>query len=279
MDDALAGTGLKNASLDRTHEAGVWRLLSPGRLFVLAFALRCAFALWLPAAIVWPDGERYVLIAENLLAGAGFGSLEMNKIAVPTQPLLIAALLGISGHSYVAARVGFALIGALSCVLTYRLATAVFDRRVGSLAALLLAIYPLHAYSSALFEIPQGIFILLMSAALLALNTFASKRETGMLLAAGIACGGAALSVPTVLPYLAALPAWFILVDARVGFWLRNTAVFLCGVVLVLAPWVGRNYAAYDRFVLINAAGGENFWKANSSAWRTLRSTRRGAAV
>jgi hypothetical protein len=62
--------------------------------------------------VVWkPDGDRYVLIANNLLSGRGFGSIIENRLSVPTLPLLIAGVDWVSGYNYTVLRLFGALLG------------------------------------------------------------------------------------------------------------------------------------------------------------------------
>jgi hypothetical protein len=81
-------------------------------IFAIALVLRAAVALWLPPEVVWkPDGDRYVLIANNLLSGRGFGSIIENRLSVPTLPLLIAGVDWVSGYNYTVLRLFGALLG------------------------------------------------------------------------------------------------------------------------------------------------------------------------
>ncbi len=237
-----------------------------GVLLVFAFALslRVAFALWLPDGILWIDGQRYVKIAESLLAGQGFGSLQMNMIAVPTQPLLIAAFKLLPGGSFTAVRLGFALLGAVTCVFAYALGNRLFDGRAALLAGLILAIYPMHAYVSALFEVPQTFFVLVVSGAFLALYRAQRARDVKFWALSGGLFGLSALSVPTILPFLPCVVLWIPVRESGRSRWLPAMATFSIGVVVALTPWATRNYLAYGHPILVNVAGGENFWKANS---------------
>ena len=61
-------------------------------VFLIALVLRAGVAIWLPKAVVWPDGHRYERVALNLIEREGFGDLGANAMSVPTQPLLIAAV-------------------------------------------------------------------------------------------------------------------------------------------------------------------------------------------
>lgn len=233
-------------------------------VFTLALLVRVAFALWLPDGTLWIDGQRYVKIAESLLAGQGFGSLQMNMIAVPTQPLLIAAFKLFPGGSFTAVRLGFALLGAVTCVLAYSLGSRLFDARAGLLAGLILAIYPMHAYVSALFEVPQTFFVLVVSGAFLALYRAQRARDVKFWALSGSLFGLSALSVPTILPVMPCVVLWIPVRESDRSRWLPAMAAFSIGVVVALTPWAARNYLAYGHPILVNVAGGENFWKANS---------------
>ena len=233
-------------------------------VLALALSLRVAFALWLPDGILWIDGQRYVKIAESLLAGQGFGSLQMNMIAVPTQPLLIAAFKALPGGSFTLVRAGFALLGAVTCVLAYWLGARMFDARTGLLSGLILAVYPMHAYVSALFEVPQTFFVLVVSAAFLALYRAQRARDVRFWGLSGALFGLSALSVPTILPFLPSVVLWIPVRESDRSRWLPAMAAFSIGVIAALSPWATRNYLAYGHPVLVNVAGGENFWKANS---------------
>lgn len=233
-------------------------------VFTLALSLRVAFALWLPDGILWIDGQRYVKIAESLLAGQGFGSLQMNMIAVPTQPLLIAAFKALPGGSFTTVRMGFALLGAVTCVVGCWLGTRLFDARAGLLAGLILAIYPMHVYVSALFEVPQTFFVLVVSGAFLAVYRAQLAGDVRFWALSGGLFGLSALSVPTILPFLPCVVLWIPVRETDRSRWLPAMAAYSIGVVLALTPWATRNYLAYGHPILVNVAGGENFWKANS---------------
>ncbi len=258
----------RRASLDAllrtwSSRAGNGSLL----LFFAALLVRGGFALWLPDGILWIDGERYMRIAESLLAGQGFGTLAMNRIAVPTQPLLIALFLALFDGSYTMLRMGFAVIGAATCVVVDRLGREVFDSGTGFLAGWTLALYPLHAYASALFEVPQTFFLLASSGAFWCLFRFRRRRRNRDLLGAGLLFGLSALSVPTVLVYLPLVLVWLAVLASGKAARMAAIAAFSLGIVTALSPWAIRNYMAYGHLILVNAAGGENFWKGNTQTY------------
>jgi 4-amino-4-deoxy-L-arabinose transferase-like glycosyltransferase len=240
-------------------------------ILVISAALRFAVALWLPAEIVWADGERYVTIAENLREGHGFGTQSENRASVPTQPLLIAAVQLLFGKSFTVLRLFFATMGAATCALGYLLAKELFDPIVALIAGVLLAIYPAYIYLFALFEYPQPFFIFVMGIAFLMLYRFIRLRQLPSLLVAGVSFGLGALSVPTALAFAPALllSLWL----GRVSQFARIATLLIISAGLPIGAWALRNYVAYGQFILVNQAAGTNFWLANNSTYSKFGKT------
>ena len=234
-------------------------------ILLIAAGLRVAVALWLPAEVIWPDGQRYVAIAQNLRVHHEFGTQYDNRLSVPTQPLLIAAVQLIFGTSFTALRLFFAAMGAVTCVVGYQLAKNLFDPSVALIAGVLLAIYPYYVYLFSLFEYPQPFFIFIMSVAFLMLYRFVRSGRVASLLVAGTCVGLGALSVPTALVFLPALllSLWL----GRVPQMGRVAALLLVAAALPVGAWAFRNYVAYGQLILVNQAAGTNFWAANNATY------------
>ncbi|HET9388620.1 MAG TPA: glycosyltransferase family 39 protein [Steroidobacteraceae bacterium] len=237
-------------------------------IFVLALAPRVVMALRLPAAVLWPDGARYLLVADHLLAGAGFGSLGDNALSVPTQPVLLAAVRFVSSDSFLALRIFFAVIGAATCAAGYELTRRLFGPVSALLGGVGLALYPPLIYLSALFEYPQPFFMLLMALVFLAYEAFTRSRSISVLLLCGLCLGFAILTVPTVLLYVPLLLGCLLL-EQRRRIWIYGPLLVLA-LSLPVAAWSLRNYAAYGTPILVNKAGGFNFWMANSETYYEL---------
>ncbi len=236
-------------------------------VLLAALLLRIPVAMWLPEQVVWPDGRRYERVAMNLLEGQGFGDLVENRRSVPTQPLFIAAVYSVFGKSYLALRLVSAIVGAISCVVAFLLARSLFGATVGVLAGLVVAAYPHLVYLSALFEYPQTLGILFLATFLLLLYRFDANRRPWTLFMASVLLGATILTLPTLLLFA---PVFVLLALKRDVDWRRNAAyvaVAIAGLVITVGSWTLRNYAAYDRVVIVNAAGGANFWAANNEAY------------
>lgn len=237
-------------------------------VFLLALAPRILMAVRLPAAILWPDGARYMLVADHLLAGTGFGSLGDNALSVPTQPVLLAGVRFVFDDSFLALRIFFAVIGAATCAAGYELARRLFGAVPGLLAGVGLALYPPLIYLSALFEYPQPFFMLLMALVFLAYDGFTRSGSIRTLLLCGLCLGLAILTVPTVLLYVPLLLGCLLLAQ-RGRIWVYGPLIVLA-ISLPVAAWSVRNYAAYGTPILVNKAGGFNFWMANSETYYDL---------
>ncbi len=246
--------------------SSIWWI--PVLMFGVALTLRLAMALWLPAQVIWPDGFRYERVALNLMDGRGFGSLQDNRASFPTQPILIAVVFSLFGKSYVALRVFFSVIGAGTVLVCFALAKRLFGMVPALIAGFLLAIYPYHVYLSALFEYPQTFFILLMGLFFLSFFSFVESNRRLNLFLAGLSLGMAVLGVPTILIYI---PFVFLcLMSSSILETTKRFLVLLIAILIPVGPWVVHNYVAYDRVMLVNAAGGINFWSANNETYDQL---------
>ena len=77
-------------------------------------------------------------------------------------------------------------------------------------------------------------------------------------LAAGAGTGAAILVRPTMLLFVPMVVIW-LTGRRRLGL----AAAFLAGTAVLVAPWTARNVRVHDRFVLVSAGGGVNFWIGN----------------
>lgn len=237
-------------------------------VFALALVLRIAMALWLPGEVIWEDGHRYVKVAQNLLTTGGFGDIADNRSSVPTQPLLIAGVEAVFGQNFTAVRVVSAVIGAITCLLAYLLARRLLSPRAALLAGIGIAGYPFLVYLSALFEYPQPLFLLLMTAFFCLLYASLQSGRQWLLAVAGLILGTAILTVPTALIFAGMLvPALW---SGTVGGTLRRAAIVLVAAALPVAAWTARNQAAYGEVILVNKAAGLNFWLANNETYYEL---------
>ncbi len=231
-------------------------------VFAIALLPRVLLALWMPEDVSWADGHRYVKVADNLLAGEGFGSIWDNYMSVPTLPLLLALLTLVFGKQYLLFRLFFAALAAVSCVMGAALGRRLFGPAVGLLAGLGLALYPSLVYLGVLYEYPQPLFIVLMTGFFLVLHAWRERGGLWRPAAAGLLLGASVLTVPTILAYIPLLllcAPWL-----RLPGGARAWAIVLVATAIPVLSWSFRNQAAYGEFILVNKSASMSFWQGNN---------------
>ena len=120
-----------------------------GAIVVLALAARLFYILAVRNVSSPPeyDGITYDMIARSLLAGKGFGTEAPTAFRPPVYPLFVALIYAVGGHSIAVLRIVQAVLGAVTTVVTYRVAMLIFSRpRLSLLAAALVALHPVLIY-------------------------------------------------------------------------------------------------------------------------------------
>lgn len=212
--------------------------------------------------IAGADGVEYDQLARSVAAGRGYTWPDGRPTAfrAPGFPLAVAGVYALSGDSYPAAYLAFAVWGAVGAVGAYLLARELTDERTARWAAVAAAVYPPDVFACSYF------FSECLFAPLLGFGLWLTARSgrTGVWwagLLAGLLLGAAALTRsyavlfgPLYLLWLVGRPPrrW----AAAVGFGVGFAAAVL--------PWTYRNYQVFGRPVLIATNGGSTFYGGNN---------------
>ncbi len=240
----------------RSHQAD-------GLVFVLALALRLTFVATMEERLAWPDEHEYAAIGRHLAAGDGFVATSYRS--APVLPVYLGLTFRAFGDGYRPARVGQALLGALTCVLVGRTATLLVSPAVGALSGALLAVYPQQIYLAGVFY-PSCLETFLCAACVyLAARGLRGRGGTGTAVSAGVALG---LLVLTRAVYLVLGPCvaavWWFTGEQPWRRRLAACAALLLAAAFTVLPWSLRNRAVYGRFVLVSSGGGLTLWKGNN---------------
>jgi len=198
--------------------------------------------------------------ARWLAAGKGYINFLGYQTAQwpPGYSLLLAAVYKVLGHDIMLAKLLNVLAGGAACVLIYLVAAKIFNRRVGLLAALLLALFPGSIYFSTLL-MTESVFTAMVVLLILLFLMWALERKdvpfvrTFLL---GVLFGAAALfraEAPVLL--LVVLFVWRLAVPSWRAF-LRPAALLTAGAVLAVTPWTIRNAITMDKFIPISTGAG-----------------------
>lgn len=183
----------------------------------------------------------------------------------PGYPLFLSAVYKLTGPGYLAPRVVQMLIGLLSVVLAFVVASTWLGRRVGIIVAGLMAVYWAFIYFEGEFLEPS-LSVLLVLLGLLAIERWlADPKPRGMLLV-GVAIGALALVRPNALVWIPVIGLWAVRV---VGTKSRRRlaqalAALVIGAVVVILPVTVRNYKVGHDFVAISSNAGVNMFIGNN---------------
>lgn len=246
-------------------------------VLALAAAVRLAVLLAFPSVFAFDQtgqvhgSDAYDIYAQNLLATGVYGRTagEADAAIPPLYSYALAAVYGLFGRGYLQVGIFHILLDLASIAMLYETGRRLFQRGewVGLLGALFYAFYPYLIFQN-LTLIDTPFFMMLLHAFVLVV-VLLRQRETldrgTWLLAAlgGVVLGLATLTRP-ILPLLAVLVAvWFLF---RLRLWQTVARLLPVAVisVLLLVPWMARNYSVYQTFVPMSLTAGSNFYQGNN---------------
>ena len=224
-------------------------------ILLLALIFRVVLVLQFPM----PAGDelRYTTPAVNLLAGRGFSSAVSEpytptEATVPAYPLFIAAVYAVFGQQNSAVRIAQSLIDLLTCLLvafiSFNLAPAAL-RTPAAISALV--IYGCLSW----FTVDWTRYVLTETLALfftcfaIAAGITAFRMGRWLWVVAGAMCGMALLTRPDSMLLVSAFVLFLALqIVRRRAAAVANLLFFSLAVVMILAPWILRNYASLGKF-------------------------------
>jgi 4-amino-4-deoxy-L-arabinose transferase-like glycosyltransferase len=199
--------------------------------------------------------DLYDLIANNVAQGIGYrvqASMGDTMIREPGYPLFLAVVFKIGGYHIEAARLANLLLAVGIALMMMRLTRSLTgDRTTALLATLVFLFHPGELMS----EARGGIEIVFIFVALLFIMTLLHAVKTANpchYLVAGLMLGVLVLvrSTPLFFPVFL-LGYLFLTANSPKERWklLMNVAVLVSGMVIVILPWIARNYMLVHEFV------------------------------
>jgi 4-amino-4-deoxy-L-arabinose transferase-like glycosyltransferase/cytochrome c-type biogenesis protein CcmH/NrfG len=178
-------------------------------------------------------------------------------------PFFLSVVYFFSKSSIIAAKDIQVLLGALTCVLTYRLGAKIFGRRTGIIAGLVTAFYgPMFFYDGELLSTGWAAFWAVVIVSLFMEVKEKDKGRYWFFLGASSALG--IITRPEFLLVFIAGCAWLWLrVPRELSLVPRFGAAFI-GMALVLVPVSAAANFATGRFSIISSSGGLNLYIGNN---------------
>jgi len=220
-------------------------------LFLLASFLRILYAFYLKGNIPVSDAAGFDLLGLNIWK---YGEYVFQR-GIPTAhrtpiyPLFLSGVYFLFGHSYLAVRIIQSIIGGLTCVVIYFIGKKTINKNVGFIAATISIFYPFFIYYTG-YLLVETLFTFLLAVAVYWLIISAQKPDWKNLALSGIFTGLAALCKPTAFTFLPfSVLGFLVILGIRKISTYRNIAIFLLFFIIILSPWVSRNYIVFKRII------------------------------
>jgi tetratricopeptide (TPR) repeat protein len=216
------------------------------------------------------DSKGYDEWARRVAAGDWIGGDVFYQ--APLYPYFMGAIYSVVGHDVLAVRVCQAILGSISCALVADAAWRLFSKRAGTIAGLILALYPPAIFFDGLLQ-KTALDAFLTSLAIWIISGIItspkSSKSWSIWFGLGATMGALSLTRENALILIGVIVAWS-LVDAgrslgRPGIAIRQIAAFALGVALLLLPVAIRNYAVAGGFYLTTSQFGPNFYLGNNA--------------
>lgn len=227
-------------------------------LFALALTLRLAWVLGVDReGLPFNDTLFYHEAATGLAAGDGYSWLdEPTARWPPVFPALLAAVYRVFGADPQAGELLNAAVGAAAVPLVYVCGLRLLGRREAIVAAAGMAVLPGQVFMADVLL--AGVLYTTLLVGVLALCLWLPRERWWAAVAVGLAIGVAAETrgeglMLLVLP----LAAW----------WrppLRQVALVLAGVAIVVGAWTARNAIVMDAFVPVSTNGSQTLWAGHN---------------
>ncbi len=229
-----------------------------GLVVAAGAAIRFAYVRGLaPATPKLSDGPWFREVSDHVIHGHGF-TLHLGHGFVPTAthpplyPLWLALVRAFGAHSDLALRTTGTLLGAATVLLIGLLGRRIGGTALGVGSAAIVAIHPLLiASDGSLFS--EGLYDVTIAGSMLAVLWLHEAPSIRRAIAAGVCIGLAALTrSEALLLVLMLLPVlWRVPPRRRLGLF----AAAAVAAVLVVSPWVVRNWSELGRPVFSNNYG------------------------
>jgi hypothetical protein len=201
-----------------------------------------------------PDETDYLALAHNLTKHGTYSFEGMQPTAgrAPGYPVALAALRLFSLPLAALRLLNFAAWGVVVWA-GWRLARRIGGPAAATVAAPLLALYPLGIYTASAFY-PQAFGAgLMMLALVLVSESVGSARALVLAGSAGFLFGALIVTLPTFIYVLVLAAVWLLLKRAR-----RAAVVLIAAAAILPVAWMIRNAATMHAFVPIASNGGYN---------------------
>jgi 4-amino-4-deoxy-L-arabinose transferase-like glycosyltransferase len=239
-------------------------------IFVIAFVVRITFTIilhnftdLLSNGFYTSAAGEYRKITLSLLQGNGYaGYRDLNTPSAHHPPFYSVLILwplwktfGMGIFSQVLLQIIQGFISSCTCILVFKLASKLFNRRIGIYAGIGYALFPTAAYMSNEFH-PISIFIFIYVLYVFMYHKIINRSYSNFDLILLSICSGLLLLIRTDILVIVILFNIYLIRFIK----LNKIALVWLAFIIIVSPWLIRNYITFDKIVL-SSKFGLNLWK------------------
>jgi 4-amino-4-deoxy-L-arabinose transferase-like glycosyltransferase len=246
-----------------------WSLSQIITLFIVlcvAFGIRIASALQ-NHSLPKDDAYEYDRLALSLVSGQGYrdSAGQLTARRPPFYSFFLASIYSVAGHNYQTVRMVQAVLSTATVLLIAIWTWILFGGWSGCLAASIAAVYPAFYafYYGCSALLTETLYTFLLSGALVTLYAYLVSPAWFYAVLSGILWGLAILTRPIPLALLPFLPFLFMILGYPLGRVFQYHFIAWSFILLILAPWIVRNYLVFGTFVPVATMGGSQFYSSN----------------
>jgi len=223
------------------------------------------------------DSKGYDEWARQIAAGHWIGTDVFYQ--APLYPYFMGAIYSAAGHDVLAVRVSQAILGSISCGLLAHAAARLFSKSAGTIAGVMLALYPPAIFFDGLLQKTALDAFLTSLAIWIISGLIVSPRSSWKSwVSLGTTMGALSLTRENALILIGVIAVWGLFTGGwrpEAGGWKKHPrppasglmplSCFLLGVALLLLPVAIRNYAVGGGFYLTTSQFGPNLYLGNNA--------------
>lgn len=235
-------------------------------LFLLSGSLRVLWVTLFANQFHASDTWTYIAIADNILSGRGYTiGGHATVLVTPVYPIFLAGLFLVSNHNLLLVQLFQAFLGTVAVLIVYLMARNFAQPKAAFWAGVIVAIHPWLIYWTG-FILTETLFVFLLASSVLFFTRMMRTPSLRIGVVVGVTFGLASLCRPLALLIFVTLlimspclfpklkPAW------------PRIAVATLTLLLVMSPWIIRNYLLFDAFIPTSLEKGFSFYVGNNPA-------------
>jgi len=237
-------------------------------LFIIGLAVRILGLVVFPDAHISGNAKDILAGADLIRQGQFIDNVDFPMLIPPLTALFVAGLQALFSDHLIVIKLAQVVLDATALIFFFIIGKHIFGHSCGVLGSAIVAVYPFAVFVP-LYIGTESLFVFLLAASILCVTLALKDVRIVLFIAAGLTLGLATLTRGTTL-FLPVFLVPFFLWHLRrypIGRTVGLSIAFLASFVIVLSPWIARNYALHDAFIPSSTSSGPLLHGSSKKFW------------